>query len=294
VDDREASERIGRIEGLLEELESLSDPVARDRATETVEALVDLYGEGLARVVALVGEREGLAETLAGDELVSHLLLLHGLHPVPLETRVLGALAEVRPYLESHGGGVELLGTDDGIVRLRMQGSCSGCPSSAMTLKLAIEDAIQKVAPDVDAIEADAGQPAPAAGVATGMPLPQVGVQAEGTPLPQAGGAWATAGALPELASGGTATKEVGGDSILFLRLDDVFYAYRPDCPACEESLAGATLDGSELHCPACARRYDARRAGRCLDAPRLYLEPVPLLTTDAGLVKVAVSAAVA
>ena len=294
MDDREARERVGRIESLLEQLETLPDPVARDRATETVEALVDLYGEGLARVVALVGDRDGMAETLTGDELVSHLLLLHGLHPVPLEARVLGALAEVRPYLESHGGGVELLSTDDGVVRLRMQGSCEGCPSSAMTLKLAIEDAIQKVAPDVEAIEADAGGGAPAAAVTTGMALPQVGVQAAGTPLPQGGGAWATAGGLPELASGGTATKDVGGDSILFLRLDGVFYAYRPDCPACEESLAGATLEGSELRCPACAKRYDARRAGRCLDVPRLYLEPVPLLTTDTGLVKVAVSAAAA
>ena len=294
MDDREASERVGRIESLLEELESLPDPVARDRATETVEALLDLYGEGLARVVAVAAERDGLAEALAGDELVAHLLLLHGLHPVPLETRVLGALAEVRPYLESHGGGVELLGVDDGIVRLRMQGSCSGCPSSAMTLKLAIEDAIQKVAPDVEGIDADTGQAAPAVAITTGTPLPQVGVQAEGIAVPEAGGEWATAGALPELAGGGTVTKHVGGDPILFLRLDDVFYAYRPECPGCEGSLDGADLDGGELHCPACGHRYDARRAGRCLDAPRLYLEPVPLLTTDAGLVKVALSAAVA
>ena len=67
---------------------------------------------------------------MTDDELVSHLLLLHGLHPVSLGDRVLDALDEVRPYLESHGGDVELVGMEGPVVRLRMQGSCSGCPSS--------------------------------------------------------------------------------------------------------------------------------------------------------------------
>ena len=68
-------------------------------------------------MVAHVADRDddgALAEALAGDELVAHLLLLHGLHPVPLEERVRGALDEVRPYLDSHGGDVELLGVEDG------------------------------------------------------------------------------------------------------------------------------------------------------------------------------------
>jgi Fe-S cluster biogenesis protein NfuA len=114
-------------------------------------------------VVGHIAERDDgtLAAALAGDDVVAHLLLLHGLHPVPLEARVRGALAEVRPYLESHGGNVELLGVDDGVVRLRMQGSCSGCPSSTMTLKLAIEEAIHKAAPDVqDVVAEDEARPA--------------------------------------------------------------------------------------------------------------------------------------
>ena len=89
------------------------------------------------------------------DELVAHLLLLHGLHPVPVRERVRGALDEVRPYLVAHGGGVELLGVDDGVVRLRLEGACNGCPSSALTLKLAVEEAIARAAPDVERIEAE-------------------------------------------------------------------------------------------------------------------------------------------
>ena len=153
----EAQERVGRIEHLLEEVERLAEPAARDTATGLVEALLELYGEGLARIVDHVADRDdgAIAAALAGDELVAHLLLLHGLHPVPLEARVRGALDEVRPYLASHGGDVELLGVEEGVARLRMQGSCNGCPSSAATLKLAIEDAIQRAAPDVEGIEAE-------------------------------------------------------------------------------------------------------------------------------------------
>src|SRR4051794_24400960 len=107
-----------------------------------------MYGEGLSRIVA--------AESLpVEDELVAHLLFLHGLHPVPVSERVSRALDEVRPYLLAHGGGVELLAIDDGVVRLRLDGACHGCPSSAVTLRSAVEEAIRRAAPDVERIEVD-------------------------------------------------------------------------------------------------------------------------------------------
>ena len=82
------------------------------------------------------------------------------------------ALEEVRPYLQSHGGNVELLGVEGGVARLRMQGSCGGCPSSAMTLKLAIEEAIQKAAPDLEGIEAEGvAEPEPAPTIVAGPTL---------------------------------------------------------------------------------------------------------------------------
>jgi Fe-S cluster biogenesis protein NfuA len=146
-----------RVEALLEELDAIGDAPARETATALVQALLDLYGEGLARIVGHVAERDdgALADALAGDELVAPLLILHGLHPHPLERRVDTALADVRPYLESHGGGVELLGIEEGVVRLQLQGSCSGCPSSAVTLKHAVEEAIHEAAPDVADIVAE-------------------------------------------------------------------------------------------------------------------------------------------
>ena len=138
---------IERVEALLDEVERFPPP-QREVATELVQALLDMYGEGLSRIVAR-------CDVPAEDDLVAHLLLLHGLHPVPIERRVLGALDEVRPYLVAHGGGVELLGVHDGVVHLQLEGACNGCPSSALTLTSAVEEAIMRAAPDVERIEAD-------------------------------------------------------------------------------------------------------------------------------------------
>jgi Fe-S cluster biogenesis protein NfuA len=154
------------IERLLEEADALPDPRARETATALAAALLELYGDGLERVVAVVAEHDEdgtLAAALAGDELVGHLLLLHGLHPEPLAERVDRALDEVRPYLASHGGAVQLLGIEDDVVRVRLQGTCNGCPSSSVTLRHAIEDAVQRRAPDVQRVVAEPGEQEPAA-----------------------------------------------------------------------------------------------------------------------------------
>lgn len=295
MDDSQARERVGRVETLLEELEALPDPAARERAMEVVEALLDLYGEGLSRIVEQIAARDDgeLARALSGDELVSHLLLLHDLHPVPLAQRVRAGLDEVRPYLESHGGDVELVEVADGVARLRLRGSCSGCPSSAMTLKLAIEDAIHKAAPDLRAIEAEgAAEPAPPP---QGLLQLEVSESLLDRPAGADGGVhWSEAGGMTELPGQGPAVKRVAGEDVLFLRLDGTLYAYRPPCPGCGESLERAALEAVELTCPGCGRRYDVRAAGRCPDAADLHLEPVPLLVDDAGRVRVALGAAVA
>ena len=257
MDDRQARECVARIEALLEEVEGLPP------AVELVQALLDLYGEGLGRIVAA---DPTLVARLDGDEVVTHLLLLHGLHPVPLEERVVGALDEVRPYLASHGGGVELLGVEDGIVRLRLQGSCDGCPSSTATLKLAIEDAIQKAAPDVEDVVAE-GAPKPAPGL----------LQIE---MPS----WADAGAIGDL----PADAPVVVGELVFVRLGKAAYAYRSRCSSCGAELAGSVLDGAVLTCRSCGGGFDVRHAGRRIDGEDGHLVPVPLLVGDDGRMRVA------
>ncbi|HLX07166.1 MAG TPA: NifU family protein [Thermoanaerobaculia bacterium] len=149
-----------RIETLLDEINAQADPAARAKAEELVRLLMELYGAGLRSLLEIVDQEGGevaerLFDRIAGDNLVASLLLLHGLHPLDLETRVRRALDKVRPHLGSHGGDVTLLGVERGVVRLRLEGTCHGCPSSMVTMKLAIESAIEAAAPEVAGIEVE-------------------------------------------------------------------------------------------------------------------------------------------
>lgn len=287
LDDQRVQEQVARMEALLGEIETLKDPTARSKAAEMVQVLLELYGEGLARMMDTVAEgedRERAFDTFAADELISHLLLLHGLHPLDVETRVLGALDEVRPYLESHGGNVQFLGIEDGVAHLRLEGSCDGCPSSTVTLKLAIEEAIQKAAPDLEGIEAEGvAEPEPAPNLVAGPTLGRKPKKPE-----ENGASWTMVGGLPQLSGGGLLAKDVSGEPLLFVKLEDDIFAYRNLCPDCGGSLESGSLDGSGLGCPGCERRYDVRRAGKCLDDSQLHLEPIPLLVGEDGLVKIA------
>lgn len=163
--DHEVREWVARIETLLGEVEAIADPGARGVALEAVQLLVRLYGEGLERMLGIAGRVGGdeWADAVAADEVVSHLLLIHGLHPVGVADRVAAALDEVRPYLRSHGGDVVLLEIDDARVRLRLQGSCSGCPSSTATVRAVVEEAIRLRAPELERIEVE-GVAEPVAG----------------------------------------------------------------------------------------------------------------------------------
>ena len=159
VEEKEFQQRIQRVEELVRKIETVADPATRANAVELMQSLMDLHGAGLERMMEITfqaGEPGGeIIDNFGRDELVGSLLLLYGLHPLTLEERVIQALDNVRPYLRSHGGNVELLSVTDGVVRLRLEGSCNGCASSALTLKLAIEGAIYDAAPDMTALEVE-------------------------------------------------------------------------------------------------------------------------------------------
>jgi Fe-S cluster biogenesis protein NfuA/nitrite reductase/ring-hydroxylating ferredoxin subunit len=286
-----------RIEVLLEAA-SAGGRVARERAEELVRLVVDLYGAGLERLLEIVHASgrldDELLDRLADDELVASLLAVHGLHPDDVDTRVARALEGVRPYLGSHGGDVELLGvTDDGVVRLRMLGSCDGCPSSSVTLTLAVETAIQQAVPEVTGLDVE--EPSASAAV---IPVMALRSRLDASAPPSAG--WQVADGLAELAPGATTVVEVAGMPVLGARVGSALYAYRDQCPACGGRLGGGALerrlggraDDAVLRCPTCRTHYDVRRAGRGLDDPERHLEPVPLLVTD-GVVTLAIPAAV-
>jgi Fe-S cluster biogenesis protein NfuA len=158
TDDTEFQSRMQQLNELLQEMDSIKDPSAREKTGQILQGVMDFHGAALASLLGCLSQAgeagQAIVAGIAADDLAASLLLLYGLHPDDLPTRVNSALEKARPYLASHGGNVELLGiSDDGVVRLAMQGSCHGCPSSAATLKSTIEQAIYELAPEVESIQ---------------------------------------------------------------------------------------------------------------------------------------------
>jgi Fe-S cluster biogenesis protein NfuA/nitrite reductase/ring-hydroxylating ferredoxin subunit len=284
MDASSSEELLERVQRLSERVERLEDPEARDAAQELVAAILEMHGAGLATIGGVLDEAgpagEAAKAKLVADPVVASLLLIHDLYPVPLEQRVGEALEEVRPYMESHDGNVELLGVEDGVVRLRLAGSCDGCPASASTLELAIKEALEKAAPDLAGLEVE--------GLVEQRPPPS------GTPLPVIqNGNGATASRwlsleAPKPPAGEVSRVEVAGTAIALANVGESLLAFRDRCAACGEPIAAGHLKGGVLDCPSCERRFYLPRAGRSMDEDRLLLEPVPLLESG-GAVTVAV-----
>lgn len=271
-----------RLDTLLEGLEDLPDPDVAGRVDELVSAIVELYGTGLERMVRSLCAEDGGEERvrrLAEDELVAHLLLLHDLHPDDVDTRVQRALDDVRPYLGSHAGGVEYRGVDgDGVAHLRLEGSCDGCPSSSVTVKLAVERAVLEAAPEVGSVEVEGM-------VHSEDTLPLLQIQPfKGSRTEQAEDAAASDGAWQALeltaAAGRVQGVRLGGLDVVVCNVAGTPYAYRDACPECAGMLHDGELEGDVLVCPGCGSRYDVRLAGRGVSAS---LEALPVLPDGRG-----------
>jgi Fe-S cluster biogenesis protein NfuA/nitrite reductase/ring-hydroxylating ferredoxin subunit len=291
-----------RIDALLNAA-AASGRVAAERAEELVRLVTDLYGAGLERFMDILYEGghldERLIAELAGDELIGSLLLVHGLHPYDLATRVEQALESVRPYLGTHGGDVELVSVTDGqMVHLRLLGSCHGCPSSSVTLKLAVEGAIEAAAPEVTVIHVETDrQPAEVPGPLISVESLRSRLHSDTTPFGDAvghgGASWVPVPAFDGLADGGVTTGRAGSVPLLACRIAADLFAFRDRCPRCESSLAGAVLarrmggaaGDAVLRCPSCRAHFDVRRAGACIDHEGLHLDPLPLLVNSTSVV---------
>ena len=155
--DAALQKRIQRIGEIVEQLETTPDPNSRAMAKELVESLMALHGAALERILELASQAGETGQTIirkyGGDELVSSVLLLYGLHPEDLQSRVRQALEKSRGYLESHAASAELVSlSDSGVVHVRMHAKPNGCGSSGAAVKSTLEAALQDVAPDAAAI----------------------------------------------------------------------------------------------------------------------------------------------
>jgi Fe-S cluster biogenesis protein NfuA/nitrite reductase/ring-hydroxylating ferredoxin subunit len=279
-----------RLRGLSDRVEAIEDPAAREAAEQLVAAVLEMHGAGLARIGEVLDEAgeagEEAKRKLLDDGVVASLLLIHDLYPVSLEERAREALEEVRPYMDSHGGDVELLGVQDGVVRLRLKGSCDGCPASASTLELAIKEALEKAVPDMLGLEVEGVVETTPPPATSGPALPVIQANGNG---PNGNGStrWLPLVAAPP-GDGEVSWTQVGGVAIALANVGGSLLAFRDSCVDCHGAISGGELKGGVLACPGCGRRYYLPRAGRSMDEQRLLLEPVPLLDSG-GEVTVAV-----
>lgn len=162
TDDEQLSygEVLERIAELADKLTGHADPEVAERVTELLDWVDAFHREGLGRLVEMVRAWRGeiFLETAGSDEVVGRLLAAYGLgegrdEKAEAADAVAVALDEVRPLIESHGGSIEVEAIVDGVVRVRLAGTCDGCPSSSATLTYGVEDALRRHWPNFRRLE---------------------------------------------------------------------------------------------------------------------------------------------
>jgi len=266
-----------RLQKLLAQVEALPYPGAKELIQDCMESVLGFYGAGLKRILQVVSEDgpEGrkVFRDLIRDDVVKGLLLVHDLHPLNLEARLLEALDKVRPYLKSHGGNVELISLENNVARLRLQGTCQSCASSSVTLELAIRHAIEQACPDLVHFEVEGVTQDKSA-------ASQVSRRAVTD--------WTVVKTAHQLEEGAWMPVRIGDVRLVVCKVNDTLYAYRNRCPACNMPLDTGSFEGGFLSC-ALNHRYDVVHAGRCAEIPTAHLDPLPLLVQE-NVVKVALT----
>jgi nitrite reductase/ring-hydroxylating ferredoxin subunit/Fe-S cluster biogenesis protein NfuA len=245
-----------------------------DEAVARLDALVaELEREGDERALALLGlvdaiHRPALERIVAGDRddpIARALLAMYDLGPVDDVVLVEEALDEVRPYVESHGGRLDLLGVDDGVVRVALGGACDGCAGSEVTLRRRVEEVLRERYDGFRALEAEQPQV---------VVLPLAGVRrpafraVDGADLPP--------GALRAV--------DVDGTAVLVANAGGELYALRNGCAVDGLALDGGRLVGTVLVCPWHNCAYDVRTGARVDDASQPGIAPVPVALRDGSL----------
>lgn len=153
IDEKDFQQRVQKIGGLVHDLETIADPASRSAAKELVQLLMELHGTGLERILEIVfqsgdtGPR--IIDELGQDRLVSSLLILYGLHPEELQTRVERKLEQIGSKLHKMGAEAKLVSASGGDVRVRIKVEGHGCGSTGGTAQAAVEEAIYEAAPDL-------------------------------------------------------------------------------------------------------------------------------------------------
>jgi nitrite reductase/ring-hydroxylating ferredoxin subunit/Fe-S cluster biogenesis protein NfuA len=265
-----------RLDSLVQSFEQHPSDEVRQAALEMLGLVDALHREGMNRIAELLWTGSpAVLEKALHDPAINMLFQLYDVAPGEPEPReqVEVALAGVRPYIESHGGAVDILDVVDGVVHLRLSGACHGCAGSAMTLKRGIETALREGFPGFQSIE-----------VHEPVDLAQRKLHSNFIPLQQLGAGQRTlnrpvfntvarAEALP---SGSLMAVEVGAKRILLCNVSGEIYAYGNECPGSTLPLDEGVLSDVVLVCPWHNCAFDAR-TGRRVDGETGRLQVIPV-----------------
>jgi nitrite reductase/ring-hydroxylating ferredoxin subunit/Fe-S cluster biogenesis protein NfuA len=261
-----------RVDRVLDSIKGLPED-ARVKALELKKAIEAFHEHALRKLVRTFRETEAGKELLlkaVEDPSIYAMFLMHGIIKQDLFTRVAAALEEVRPYMRSHGGGVELVKMEGKTVYVRLQGACSGCSLSAVTLKNGVEEAIKARVPEIENVVMVEEE------VASGY-LP-FHVMDDIDNLEQNG--WVQGPTVSELEEGRPVHFSHGEHDVLLVRMDGKVMAFRNQCPHMGMPLDGGLVDGPIITCPWHGFRFDLS-TGECMTAPHVQLEPFPVRVED-------------
>lgn len=283
-----ASAAVAPLEKTQEEFELLADKV--DKAIAAVEtlgpephakakalqaAIEAFHKAGLTRIVKrLKADSRGLEllMELAAEPAVYALFAMHGLirTQADLATRVGRVIDAAKPYIESHGGHVELASIEDNVVYVRMDGACNGCSQTATTLRNLVEESMRENVPEIVKVEVVPNEPSPEA-----VQLVQI-VPAE------AANGWVQGPKTSELHDAKPFRWDMGDTSVLLIRFDGRLQAFRNACAHQGLPLDGGVIDveARTITCPWHGFRFDCQ-SGECLTAPQAQLETFPVRIQD-------------
>lgn len=268
-----------RMQQLIEQVDEIKDLKVKELVQDCIQEILTFYGNGIERIINILMHENSSAATkiindLIGDSFINGLLLIHDLHPFDLHTRLNLALEKVRPYMDSHGGNVEIVSLENGTACLRLSGTCKGCASSSLTLELAIKQAIEEYCPDLQDLQVD-GVVEPAS------KKPAANLPKQATVAPE----WQTVAGLENLAENEIQVRQLNGVNVVICKANGKLVAYRDGCPACEMPLS--KLEGAVICCRL-GHGYNVLLAGVCTADDTFHLTPVPLIIEN-GVVKLAV-----
>lgn len=275
-------ELVAELNARIQNLEALPLPQVREEIFTVLQLTDYIHRAGVERLSERLSQA-GLLDEVLQDPAIALLFTLYNQNPYDQASLAEQALELVRPYMQSHGGEVEVLDVQEGMVHVRLQGTCTTCAASTATLKNGIEVALRQGLPGFQGLVVH--EPEPQEEVPGLIELPMAGKAPSTLPAP----VFTQVAELFTLPEGRVMGVQAGDKNAILIRFGPEVNAFDSTCPSCNRSLKEAKLSGTVLVCPWQNCAYDARSGQRVDGAakPGLRVYPVSvqgqrvLLATD-------------